>query len=130
MPTPDGKALRIFMHSSTSSTFLDCWCTRWDESDYSVTIETFLGSANRNLLATNITPGLVRELKNILGLPWVLDGTFKRNNTLYLQPISGYGLSGVRKGREVVVKSYNDTIITPNYFNCKLECLRTKDDVW
>ena len=129
MPTPDGPALRIFMHSSTSSTYIDCWCTRWDEENYNVTIETFLGSANRNLLCQNITPGIIRELTNILGLPWVLDGTFRRQNTLYLQPVSSYGLSSVRRGREVVVKNYSDTVITPNYFSCKLECVRTKDDV-
>ena len=112
-PTADGQSLRIFMHSSNSSVYIDCWCTRWTEDNFNVTIETFLGSANRNLLASNITPGIIRELKSILGKPWVLDGTFSNRNTLFLQPISGYGLSGVRCGREVVVKNFSDSIILP-----------------
>jgi len=129
-PTPDGNSLRIFMHSSTSATYIDCNCTRWDEDGYNIICETYLGSANRNLLASNITPGLVRELKSVLGKPWVLDGSFRNRNTIFLCPISGYGLSGVRKGREVVVKNFSDQIIHPNYYSIKLELSRTKQDVW
>jgi hypothetical protein len=124
MPTPDGPSLKIYMPTAQSINFIKCWCTRWDENDYTVSVETFLGSANRNLLFSHITPGLYRELYNVLGKPKYIDGTFRKANTLWLEPVGGYGLSGLRKSRLVTVKNASDTIITPNYFNVKLECVR------
>ena len=125
MPVEDGPALRIYMPSAGATNFIQCWCTRFDEDNYNVTVETFLGSANRNLLFSHIIPGAYRQLNNILGYPWVMDITYPRNsNTLWLEPQSGYGLSSMRIGRSVVIKSASDTFINPDYFNVKLECIR------
>lgn len=132
MPAADGPALKIYMPSSTSQTYIKCWCTRWDEDNYNITLETFLGSANRNLLFSHVVPGGYRELKNILGYPWIMDITYPRNsNTLWLEPQYGYGISSVRCGRSVVCKNISDNFITPDYFHIKLECIRitTPDDI-
>ena len=124
-PTPDGPALRIYMPSEQAANYIDCWCTRWDEDNYNITIETFLGSANRNLLFSHMIPGGYSEKRNLLGWIWVRDITYPRNsNTLWLEPQNSYGISSVRTGRSVVVKSASDTVITPDYFNVKLECVR------
>jgi len=120
-------SLKIFMPSAMSSTVIDCWATRFDESDKkNVIIETFLDSSQRNTLFSNITPGLVRELYSVLGVTKFVDGTFRKKNTLFLEPQSGYGLSGIRSGKSVAVKSASDVIIPggSGYFNVKLECIQ------
>jgi len=124
MPIADGPALRIYMPSQNADNFIQCWCTRWDESNYSISLETFLGSANRNLLFAHVVPGAVRELYNILGQPKFIDTTYSKSNTLWLEPLSGYGLSGVREGREVVCKNISDTFLNCNYFSVKLDLIR------
>ena len=124
MPAADGPALTIYMPSSKATNHIHCWCTRWDEDNYNVTIETFLGSANRNLLFAHVIPGAYRELYNILGKPKFIDSTYSKQNTLWLEPVSGYALSSVRRSRSVTCKSASDTFINPNYFNVKLECVR------
>lgn len=124
MPNPDGPALKIYMPSENSSKVIQCWCKRWDEDNYGIILETFLGSANRNLLFANVVPGAQRELWNILGKPKFIDATYQKQNTLWLQPVSGYGLSGIRRGREVAVKSISDQFINPDYFNVKIEAVR------
>lgn len=107
---------------------MDCWATRFDETDYSVICETFLTAGQRNMLFNSVTPGIIRELKSILGKPWYLDGTFSNRNTIRLEPVSGYGLSGVRTGREICVKNVQDSFITPDVFSIKVEGYRTKSD--
>jgi len=124
MPTQDGPALKIYMPSQNAANYIQCWCKRFDEDNYNVVIETFLGSANRNLLFAHVVPGAQRELWNILGKPKFIDATYQKQNTLWLEPVSGYGLSGIRKSREVAVKSISDQLITPDYFNVKIEAVR------
>ena len=124
MPAADGPALKIYMPSAGAANFIQCWCTRFDEDNFSIVLETFLTSANRNLLFSHIVPGAQRELYNILGKPKFIDSTYSKENTLFLEPVSGYGLSSVRKSREVACKNASDTIITPDWFNVKLELVR------
>jgi hypothetical protein len=98
--------------------------SRWDEQNYNVIIETFMGSGNRNTIFSNIVPGAFRELYNILGTPKFIDSTYSSSNTLILEPQSSYGISSLREKRVVAVKSASDNFITPNYFNVKLETIR------
>lgn len=123
-PTADGNSLRIYLPSAQASDYIECWATRFDEENYNIVIETFLGSANRNLLFSHIVPGAYRELFNVLGKPKVIDSTYQKQNTLWIECVSGYGLSGVRKSRECVCRSASDSFITPDYFNVKLELVR------
>jgi len=119
----DGNSMRIYYSGSVYPLFyVGCWCKRWDESSYDITVETFLSSSNRNALFSNLVPGAIREFSNELGWTINLDGTYtKSGNTLILEPQSGYGLSSLRSRKMVVVKGISDTFINPNYFNVKLE---------
>jgi len=98
--------------------------TRWTEGNFDLTIEFFAGSSNRNIIFDNIIPGAQTELFNILGTPYYKDTTYSSGNTLILEPNYGYGLSGLRERRVVAVKSISDKFLTPNYFSCKVECVR------
>jgi hypothetical protein len=104
-----------------------CWNTRFDISNYDVVIETFLEPTDRHFLFRNIIPGAIREYSNPLGWVINLDETYRSANTLIFEPISGYGLSGLRSSKTVLVKSANDTFITKDYFGIKLECKEKKD---
>jgi hypothetical protein len=118
-------SLRIYYSCNNyPNNYIDCWCTRWDESNYDVTIETFLPSGERNTLFNNVVPGAVRELYNILRKPYFIDTTYESGNSLILEPLSGYGLSGVRERRTVAVKSISDTFINWENLGTKLECKR------
>jgi len=100
-----------------------CWNTRWDENNYNIVIEGFLDACDRNYLARNITPGAVRELYNILGTPKFIDTTYNSSNSLTFEPLSGYGLSGVRSKKIIAVKNYSDTFINRDTFGIKIEGL-------
>ena len=123
--TSDGPSLRIYYSCNSYPTnYVECWCSRWDEGNWDVTIETFLGSSNRNNIFANVTPGAVRELYNILGTPNYIDTTYSSGNTLILEPQHGYGLSSLREKRTIGVKNISDTFLNPNYFGCKIEGMR------
>ncbi len=100
------------------------WCTRWDESGYSVTTEFIIESGARNTIYENIVPGATRELYNILGKPKYIDTTYDSGNTLRICPISGYGLSSLREERIIAVKSYSDSFLTSRWFTAKIEGYR------
>ena len=121
----EGDSLRIYVScNSYPNHYIDCWCTRWDEDNWGVTFETFLGSGARNFLFDNVTPQAVIELYNILGTPTNIDLTFESGNTLIVEPISNYGLSSLRQKRTIGVKNISDTFINKNYFGIKVEGLR------
>jgi len=119
--TSDGPALRVYY---SGNSYFDCWCTRWDEGNWDLVVETFLSSGNRDNLFANVTPGAVRELYNILGTPKYIDTTYSSGNTLKLYPQYGYGLSSLRQGRKVAVKNISDSFLTPNLFHVKIEAIR------
>jgi len=118
----EGPSMRIYYSCNNyPSNYIDCWCTRWDESNWDVTIETILHTGARNVLFRNLKPGSVRELMNILGTPYFIDTTYESGNTLIIEPISGYGLSGLRQRRTIGIKSISDTFLNNNLFNVKIE---------
>lgn len=98
-----------------------CWDTRWDEENYNVIIETFIDACDRNYLANRITPAAVTELYNILGVPHFIDLTYSSSNSLIAEPISGFGISGLRERRVIAVKNYTDHFINPETYGIKIE---------
>lgn len=119
------KPLRIYYSCNAyPMRYVDCFCTRWDEGNWDVTIETFLESANRDALFANVTPGAVRELYNVLGTPKYIDTTYESGNTLIYEPTHGFGLSSLRQKRTIAVKNISDSFIHRNYFNVKIEGIR------
>ena len=130
MPFPNrGGSIRIYYSGNKFPTYyVTCWCTRWDEGSWDVTIEAFMDSSSRDKLFANVTPGSIREYNNPLGWVINLDGTyFHSSNTLRLEPISGYGISGLRSKKTIVVKNISDTFLNPNYFGVKIEGKLKKD---
>jgi hypothetical protein len=122
------SAVRIYYSCNQYPTYyIDCWCSRWDESNYDVIFETFLESGNRNTLFNNVVPGAVRELYNILGTPYFIDTTYASGNTIIISPRDGYGVSGVREERIVAVKNISDHFINTKNFSVKMECKKLKD---
>lgn len=111
-------SMRIYY---SGSSYIDCWCTRFDAGNWDITLETFLDSGSRNTLFEHVTPGAVTELMNILGQPYHIDSTFTSSNTLVIEPIDGYGLSSLVEGETIGVKSISDHFISPNYFSVKIE---------
>ena len=101
-----------------------CWCSRWSEDNYNVTIETFLEAPDRNFLFSNIRPGSVKEIYNILGTPKFIDISYNSSNSLILQPLGGFGLSGVAQTRTIACKNISDDFINERTYSCKLETIR------
>jgi len=126
----EGTSMKEEQYDATTITVNDptwkdrdirCWNTRWDEGNWDVTIETFMDPCDRNYLMAHVTPGAVRELYNILGTPRFIDTTYSSSNSLIYEPISGYGLSGLREKRTIAVKNISDSFLTKDYFHCKIE---------
>jgi hypothetical protein len=105
----------------SGSSYVDVPISRWDEDNWGITIEAFMESGNRNTLFANVVPGAVKELYNILGTPTFQDLTWESGNTWTVEPLDGYGLSSLRQGREIAVKSISDTFINKDYFLVKVE---------
>lgn len=106
------------------NSYIDIPITRWDEDDWGLVVETYVGSSNRNTIFKNIIPTAVTELYNILGTPYYKDTSWSSGNTIILEPISGYGLSSLREKRTVAVRNATDWFINQETFGIKLECLR------
>lgn len=111
--------MKIYYNSGTEN--IDCWCTRWSESNYDVTVETFLDSAQRSGLFDNVVPGAVGELMNVLGEPTYIDLTYSSGNTLKLEPVSGDPLADLVNTRVIGVKTISDTFLTKDSFSVKIE---------
>ena len=88
-PPPGSKYnydLAIFYGGMGDSDYLDCRCSRWDVSDYSIIIETWLKKDDIQTLLSNIVPGAVGELYKILGKPLYYDKTWTAGNTIKFLP--------------------------------------------
>lgn len=119
MPDNSGEPGSIYI--SGCNCYIRTWCTRWDEGNWDVTLETFMGSSARNNLFASTTPGAVRELYNILGTPKFIDTTWQGENTLTITPIHGFGISSLREERMIAVKNISDDFLTKNKFHIKIE---------
>ena len=102
-----------------------CWCNRWDEGNWDVTIETMMDAHDRNFLFEHVTPGAVSELYNILGTPYYKDSTLKSGNTLIIAPYSSdFGLNDLAQSRTIAVKNISDDFVNWEIFGIKIEGLR------
>ena len=115
------KTMRIYYSSLSAPHFIECPCSRWDISDYMLTIETILTKSQRDTLYAHITPGAVGELYRILGKSIYYDKTWTGDNTLKIVPISGTNLDDMFSEKIIYVKNYSDSIIGTDYFDVKIE---------
>jgi len=110
------------LHIYHPSYSADFWCLRWDEGNWSITLELLGSKESRNILLSNITPGAVSELYNILGQPKYIDTTFTSGNTFWLIP-KRY-LASLRDSVKVACKNYSDTLLRNGMFHIKMECVK------
>jgi len=112
--------------------YIECWCSRWDASDYSITVETWIKKDDINALRNAIRPGAVGELYSILGKPKFYDKSWTYANTLtfvplqytkkvkdeeWEEPFEGSNLKYMRDKRTVYVKNYSEhPIVGPSQF--------------
>ena len=101
---------------------IDCWCTRWDTSNYDVTFETFLSKSNLNTLRTHLVPGAAAEMYKVIDKPYYWDLSFKGDNTLRIVPLSGE-MPNMRSQKYIIVKNLSDTPNggSENMINVKIE---------
>lgn len=83
------KDLYIFYGSLEGDDYIQCYCSQWDSSNYSVVLRTWLTKGEVTTLRDNLVPGAVGELYQILGKPTYYDKTWEGGNTLRLVPNSG-----------------------------------------
>lgn len=100
---------------------IQCWGTRWDETNDGMTFETFMDACDRNYLMDNVTPKAVRELYNILGTKKFIDTTFTSSNTLIIEPIDGYGISSLVEKKTIGVKNIRTRLINSETYGVKIE---------
>jgi len=106
--TPSGNLI-IYYSSLAAPHYINCWCNRWDVSDYTVTIETLMKKNDLKTLMDNTRPGAVRELYQVLGRKVYYDSTFERKNTLKISPASSSRLYNLRKEQIIYVKNLSST---------------------
>ena len=104
--------LDIYFGNRTEDERIRCYCSRWDVSDYEVTIETVLSKENADAIKDNTVPGAVEELFVILGKPTFYDTTYDGSNTVKFKPLDE--LSDLRNTVTAYVKSYGEHIINRN----------------
>ena len=91
--------LRIYY---SGNAYVSGMCSRWDCSDYTITMEMWLKKGPLLTLMDNIRPGAVRELKRVVYSPKFYDSTWRGYNTLRLKPVVGTELYRMR-GREKII---------------------------
>jgi hypothetical protein len=101
-------------------------CSRWDVSDYSVVIETWINKSGSETLKENVMPGAIGEFKAILGKPKYYDKTWTGGNTLLIHPIPSSNSQLFKsRGRDsiIYVKSISDSPIRGDngWINVKIE---------
>jgi hypothetical protein len=114
----------LIINSPTTELF-DCHCTRFDISNYTVTVEIILNKDKLDDLLDNIVPGAVGELYVLLGKPKHYDSTWSNANTIILEPSSNIinTLKEMRDKYVVYVKNISSSTIegVSGRINVKIE---------
>jgi hypothetical protein len=100
-----------------------CWCNRWDVQDYLVVVETVLSKSSTQLLTNNTKPGAVGELNTILGKPRYYDKTWKKTNTIKLEPVKEHesNLKNMRNDTTIYINN-----ITTNHLRSDTKLVNVK----
>ena len=101
--------LAIYYNTLEGNDFIDCRCSRWDSSDFSTTIETWLKKSDINTLLTYIRPGAVGEFYKIIDRPIYYDKTWEGLNTIRLLPTP----SSINMNESTLKNMREETIIYP-----------------
>ena len=85
--------------------FIDCWCSRYDVSNYDIIIETWLKESDLQTLRNNTRLGAVGTLYKIMGRPHMYDKSWTASNTIKFEPVAGTQLSNMRSTRVAFPKN-------------------------
>lgn len=117
--------LRIYYSSMADPYYIEGRCARWDVSDYTLTMETWLTKSQLQTLRANIVPGATEELYAILGQPYYYDMTWSGRNTIMISSCTNLtsNLKNMRTTKLVFVKDITDSPIpgASGYINVKIE---------
>lgn len=110
---------------SGNSCSIDCWASRWDTNNYSLTIETWMKKSDLQSLRDSITPQAVGELYKILGKPTYYDRTWTASNTLTVSVDTSKYLSYMRDDTTIYVKNISDKPLpgASGWINVKIEAV-------
>lgn len=110
---------------SGNGCWMCCWCSRWDNNNYSTIIETVTTKDELDELRSSITPGAVGELYTILGKPTYYDKTWDGSNTIKLIPNTAKQLGRMRTDKVMFVKNINTSPLEgpDGYISMKIEGL-------
>jgi hypothetical protein len=103
---------------------IGCMCSNWKESNYDITIETFLNASDRGYLFDNVIPGAVKTIYTILGRPSFQDLTYESGNTLVISPVSGTPLDDMYSQKSIAVKHITDNILNNDLFHVKIDGIK------
>jgi hypothetical protein len=118
--------LAIF-YGDLQNTYIDCRCSQWDTSDYSITIGTWVKKEDLLNLRNNIRPGAVKEFKRVIFAPKYYDSTWKGYNTIRLYPtpsskeMNDSNLRNMRGETIMYVKNITEHPINKDWIEIKLE---------
>lgn len=99
-------------------------CTRWDTSDYNISVELWLKKTPLIDLSSNVRPGAVKELKRVIFSPKFYDSSWTGKNTVKLRPVVGTELYRMRGSEKIIyVKNISSTPIAGNsgWLDVKIE---------
>ena len=101
-----------------------CMCSNWKESNYDVTIETFLDASDRGYLFDNLIPGAIKQVYTILGQPHFADLSYSSGNSIIASPIIGSNLADMYSEKVIICKHLTDVPINTKLFHIKLDGVR------
>jgi hypothetical protein len=117
--------LKIYYDDLIDPNYTQSWCTRWDTSDYSITIETWLDKEGITNIVNNLRPGAVSELYQVLGKPFYYDQSWIGANTLRISPNieSESNLKNMRKETIIYPKNISTSPVAgrKDWFVLKIE---------
>jgi hypothetical protein len=116
--TPKGD-LEIRFGNLGESEKIICYCTKWDTSNYTYIVETFIRKEESILLRNNIVPGCVKELYRILESPFYVDSTWSDSNTIKIIPLGH--MDDMRNEVTGFVKNYSEHVINNEFIGIKME---------
>lgn len=119
--------LRIFFKPFTSADNICCRCSRWDISNYSFTIETWLTKTQLQTLREHIRPGATGEFYSILSNQVYYDQSWSADNTLMFSPNPNHqsNLKNMKQDSLGYVKNITTHPINKDWIEVKIECFRS-----
>lgn len=75
----------------SGSHYIRCWCSRWEQDNYSISLETFMYKDSAQTIINNTIPGSIGEWKIATRGYKYYDSTWKGKNTLHISANNSCG---------------------------------------